>query len=228
MADRSVLITGGTGGLGAAVVDAFVADGWRVVAPVRGAAPLPGSGVVTVPHVDLNEPDAVATAVAAASDDPAAPLRAVVHTVGGYSGGAKTHETDPADFDRQFALNVRPGFLLTRAALPRLVAAGGGTIVLVSSRAALVPFAGASGYIASKAAVVAFAQAVAVEYRDAGVRCNTVLPSVIDTAANRAAQPTADHARWVPPAQIAEVIRFLADDRSAPTTGAAVPVYGRA
>jgi NAD(P)-dependent dehydrogenase (short-subunit alcohol dehydrogenase family) len=75
---------------------------------------------------------------------------------------------------------------------------------------------------------VAFAQAVAVEYAEHRVRCNVVLPSVIDTAANRAAQPDAEHDRWVPPAQIAEVIRFLASPASAPTSGAAIPVYGRA
>jgi len=98
----------------------------------------------------------------------------------------------------------------------------------VSSRAAVAPFAGASGYVAAKAAVIALAQAVAVEYRDAGVRCNTVLPSIIDTPGNRAAQPKADHSRWVPPDQIARVIRFLAGEESAPTSGANVPVYGRA
>jgi NAD(P)-dependent dehydrogenase (short-subunit alcohol dehydrogenase family) len=100
--------------------------------------------------------------------------------------------------------------------------------VCVSSRAAVAPFAGASGYVASKAAVIALAQAVAVEYRDAGVRCNTVLPSIIDTPGNRAAQPDADHSRWVPPVEIARVIRFLAGDESAPTSGATMPVYGRA
>ena len=98
----------------------------------------------------------------------------------------------------------------------------------IGTRAAVHPFAGASGYIASKAAVIAFAQAVAVEYRDAGVRCNVVLPSVIDTPGNRAAQPDADFTRWVPPERIAATIRFLASDESAATSGAAVPVYGRA
>ena len=98
----------------------------------------------------------------------------------------------------------------------------------VGSRAALVPFSGAAGYIASKAALTAFAQAVAVEYRNDGVRCNAVLPSVIDTPANRAATPNADFGRWVPPAQIAGVIAHLLSDDAAPTSGAAVPVYGRA
>lgn len=227
MAQRSVFVTGAAGGLGGAVVEVFLAAGWRVVAPVRGTGPVPGDGVVTLPGVDLTDEDAVAAAVAA-GDDPAAPLRAVVNLVGGYAAGGKVHETAPADFERQFTLNVRPTFLVTRATLPRLVAAGGGAVVCVASRAALAPFPGAAGYISSKAAVIAFAQAVAVEYRAAGVRCNAVLPSVIDTAANRAAQPDAEHARWVPPAQIAAVIRFLAGDESAPTSGAAIPVYGRA
>jgi NAD(P)-dependent dehydrogenase (short-subunit alcohol dehydrogenase family) len=117
---------------------------------------------------------------------------------------------------------------VTRAALPHLVAAGGGAVVCVSSRAALAPFAGAAGYVTAKAAVLAFANAVAVEYRSAGVRCNTVVPSVIDTATNRSQRPAADPSRWVPPEQIARVIRFLASDESAPTSGATVPVYGRA
>ena len=229
MADRSVLVTGGTGGLGGAVTQAFLDLGWRVVVPVReaGGAPAP-AGTVTVPGVDLTEPEAVRVAVAAAAAEPGAPLRAAVNLVGGYAGGSKVHETPLVDFERQYTLNVRPTFLVTQAVLPHLVAAGGGSIVCVASRAAVNPFAGAAGYISSKAAVLAFAQAVAVEYRDTGVRCNTVLPSVIDTPANRAAQPTADHSRWVAPAEIAAVIGFLAGDGSAPVSGAAVPVYGRA
>jgi NAD(P)-dependent dehydrogenase (short-subunit alcohol dehydrogenase family) len=112
--------------------------------------------------------------------------------------------------------------------LPHLIAAGGGSIVCVSTRAAVQPFSGAAGYITSKAGVLAFVKAVAVEYRDDGVRCNAILPSVIDTPANRAAQPDADQSRWVAPAEIAEVIRFLCSEQSAPLSGAEVPVYGRA
>jgi NAD(P)-dependent dehydrogenase (short-subunit alcohol dehydrogenase family) len=101
-------------------------------------------------------------------------------------------------------------------------------LVFVSSRAAVAPFAGAAGYVASKASLNALSQAIAVEYRKEGVRCNVVLPSVIDTPKNRAAQPDADYSRWVPPAEIAAVIRFLAGPESTPTSGAAIPVYGRA
>jgi NAD(P)-dependent dehydrogenase (short-subunit alcohol dehydrogenase family) len=227
MADRSVLITGGTGGLGSAVTAAFVSDGWRVVLPViDGTTHVDGAQVV--PDVDLADPDEVARAIAVATGAAGAPLRAVVNLVGGYDGGARVHETPLADFERQFALNLRPTFLVTQAALPHLIEAGGGSIVCVSSRAAVAPFSGAAGYIASKAAVIAFAQAVAAEYRDDGVRCNVVLPSVIDTPGNRASQPDADHGRWVAPAQIAATIRFLAGDGSAATSGASVPVYGSA
>ena len=90
------------------------------------------------------------------------------------------------------------------------------------------PFGGAAGYASSKAAVLAFAQAVAVEYRDEGVRCNAVLPSVIDTPANRARSPTPTTRAGSQPAEIARVIRFLCSEESAPVSGAAVPVYGRA
>ena len=103
-----------------------------------------------------------------------------------------------------------------------------GAIVCVSSRAALDPFAGAAGYVVGKAAVLAFVDALAVEYRDDGIRANAILPSVIDTAANRAAMPDADHSRWVAPEQIARVVRFLCEDGSGIVSGAHVPVYGRA
>lgn len=234
MAERSVLITGGTGGLGHAVTAAFAETGWRVVLPVRGDSARSGSGgeiggaVEVLTGVDLTDEAAVTEVTNAAAGQAGAPLVAVVNLVGGFAAGPKVHELALADFERQFTVNLRPTFLVTRAALPHLVAAGGGSIVCVSSRAAEQPFPGAAGYISSKAAVTAFARAVAVEYRDAGVRCNVVTPSVIDTPANRAAMPDADHGRWVPPAQIAATIRFLASDESAATSGATVPVHGRA
>ncbi|MFI7081234.1 SDR family NAD(P)-dependent oxidoreductase [Micromonospora sp. NPDC049903] len=231
MTRRSVLVTGGMGGLGRAVTAVFVEAGWRVVAPQR-AQPSPetqpdGDAPVR-PVADLTDPQDVARAVEVAAGDPEAPLRALVNLVGGYASGGLVHETPVEEFERMLTLNLRPTHLVTRAALPHLVAAGGGAVVCVAARAALAPFPGVSGYVTAKAAVLGFASAVAVEYRALGVRCNTVLPSVIDTPTNRRAMPDADHARWVDPAEIASVIRFLASDESAPTSGAAVPVYGRA
>jgi NAD(P)-dependent dehydrogenase (short-subunit alcohol dehydrogenase family) len=100
-------------------------------------------------------------------------------------------------------------------------------VVCVSARAAVHPFRGAAAYATAKAAVLAFARAVAVEYADANVRCNAVLPGTIDTPANRRAQPDADWSLWTPPEQVARTVRFLASAESAPVTGAAVPVHGR-
>jgi NAD(P)-dependent dehydrogenase (short-subunit alcohol dehydrogenase family) len=223
---RTALVTGGTGGLGGAVTAAFVAAGWRAVVPVRKDPPDGGDAVYLT--ADLTDPAAVESVVSAAVSDPAAPLRAVVNLVGGYASSGLVHETPIEDFERMLSLNLRPTYLVTQAALPHLIEAGGGAVVCVSSRAAVSPFPGAAGYVTAKAAVLAFANAVAVEYKAKGVRCNTVLPSVIDTPANRAAQPDADTSRWVQPEDIATVIRFLAGEESAPTSGAAIPVYGRA
>jgi NAD(P)-dependent dehydrogenase (short-subunit alcohol dehydrogenase family) len=229
--DRTVLVTGGTGALGRAVVDAFLGAGWRVectwLLPEERERVAAREGLELV-EADLFDEAAVAKVVERAAAVEDAPLRAVVNLVGGYFQGPLVQDLSLADFERQFRLNVHPTFLVTRAALPPLVDAGGGSIVCMSARAAERPFAGASGYVASKAAVLAFAQAVAVEYRDRGVRCNAVLPSVIDTPANRAAEPDADHSRWVAPAAIARVILFLCSQESQAVSGAAVPVYGRA
>lgn len=225
---RTALITGGAGGLGVATVSAFLAGGWRVVAPVRpGSAGRLPSGATAV-EGDLEVAADVEAAVSVATGPGDAPLRAVVNLAGGYGGGALVADTPLEDFEALLTRNLRPTYLVTAAALPHLVTAGGGSIVCVSSRAAVSPFAGAAGYVTAKAAVLAFAGAVAVEYRKQGVRCNTVLPSVIDTPANRRAQPDADHSRWVSPEEIARVILFLASDDSGPTSGAQIPVYGRA
>jgi len=228
---RSVLITGGTGGLGIGVVARFLQDGWRVVVPwvhEHELARVDEHERLELVQADLFEPDSVAAAVALAAGDGAAPLGAMVNLVGGFASGPRVHETPIEDFEAQFRLNLRPAYLVTQAVLPHLIEAGAGAIVLVSTRAALQPFAGAAGYISSKAAVIALVKALAVEYRDEGVRANAILPSVIDTPGNRASMPDADFGKWVTPAEIAGVIAFLASEQSAPTSGAAVPVYGRA
>jgi NAD(P)-dependent dehydrogenase (short-subunit alcohol dehydrogenase family) len=220
---RTALITGGTGGLGRAVVAAFVGNGWRVVVPDVAPAELEGAEVVAA---DLTDAGQVAGVVERAAAQEDAPLGAVVNLVGGFAADQPVAATPLDVFEAQFALNLRPTYLVTQAALPALVAAGGGSIVCMSSRSALHPFAGAAGYCASKAAVIAFAQVVAREHAADRVRCNAVLPAMIDTPANRATMPPEQHAKLTPPEEIAAVIRFLCSDESAPTTGAAIPVYG--
>jgi NAD(P)-dependent dehydrogenase (short-subunit alcohol dehydrogenase family) len=224
---RTVVVTGGTGGLGAAVTRALLAADWDVVVPWFAEAELERVDAherLTLVQADLTEPRSAADAVAAAGDD----LRAVVNLVGGFAMGGRVHETPIDDFERQLRLNLRPTYLMCAAALPVLLAAGGGAIVCVSSRAAVSPFSGAAGYITAKAAVLAFVDALAAEYRDDDVRINAILPSTIDTPANRSSMPDADFGTWVAPEQIARVVCFLCGDDAGVISGGHIPVYGRA
>jgi NAD(P)-dependent dehydrogenase (short-subunit alcohol dehydrogenase family) len=224
--NATVVISGGTGGLGTVVTQTMLEAGWSVVVPYKDQREL--AHVKPHERLELVEADLfdqqAATAVIAKAGGK---LGALVNLVGGFSAADRVHETPIEDFERQFKLNLRPTYLMCQAALPRLLD-GGGSIVCVSTRAALRPFSGAAGYIASKAAVLAFVDALAAEYTDDGVRANAILPSVIDTPANRSSQPDADHSRWVTPLEIARVIRFLCSEDSTPTSGAHIPVYGRA
>ncbi len=214
-----ILVAGGTGALGSAVVAELLATDFAVtVVDRRGDAP--GAQVV---HADLLDPAGAAEAVAAVEE-----LTGVVNLVGGFAMGPKVAATKLGDFQRMLELNLVPAFNLAHAAVARLEQAGGGAFLCVSAKAALDPFPGAAGYITAKAAVLAFVRTLDVEYRGAGVRANAILPSIIDTPANRESMPDADTSKWVAPEQIARVVRFLVSGDSAVTSGAAVPVYGRA
>jgi NAD(P)-dependent dehydrogenase (short-subunit alcohol dehydrogenase family) len=217
--------------LGTAVTARLLDEGWRVVVPwivERELDRVERHDGLTLVQADVFDPDGVHMAVAAAAAETDAPLTGLVNRVGGFDAPGRVHEVPLDRFEEQFRLNLRGTYLVTQAALPHMLEAGGGSIVCVGTRAALEPFAGAAGYAASKAAVLAFARAVAVEYRDDGVRCNAILPSVIDTPANRASMPNADHDRWVRPTEIAGAIAYLLSDAASPISAALVPVFGRA
>ena len=197
---RNAFITGGGGGLGVAVVERFLTAGWNVAAPSRAEA-------------DLTDPEAVRRAVAAA-----APLHAVVNLAGGFTAGQRVADTPVEDFEASFALNLRPTYLVCHAAIPHL--ASDGAIVCTSSMTARDPFPGSAGYAASKAAVTALARTIAKE----GVRCNVVLPSLIDTPANRESMPESAWGKMVPPERIAELIFWLCSPESAALNGVEVQV----
>ena len=214
--DGSALITGGTGGLGAAVTRAFLDAGWRVVVPIfdeRERERVSAHARLVLEPADLGDPESANAVAQLAAGDGDAVLRAVVNLVGGFAAGQPVAETPIEEFERMFTLNLRTTYLVTQAALARL--SPDGAVVCVSSAAARNPFAGAAGYAASKAAVAAFARTLAAE----GVRCNVIVPTVIDTPANRASMP---NARMVPAEQIAAVILFLCSPAAAAVNGAEI------
>jgi NAD(P)-dependent dehydrogenase (short-subunit alcohol dehydrogenase family) len=219
MPGHTALVTGGAGGLGRAVVDALLGDGWRVVVPIEAGSDLAQRPGLSTVVADLTDPDDVARAVRTAGD-----LRTVVNLVGGFAADQPVAQTPIDEFERLFRLNLRPTYLVTQAVLPHLMGAGGGSIVCTGAASALTPFAGGAGYTASKAAVIALAKAVAAEGRPHGVRCNVILPTMIDTKANRDAMPESEWHKLVPPARIASVVAFLCSDRSSAINGAEIPV----
>lgn len=224
---RSALVTGGTGGLGTAVTSAFLDAGWRVVVPwvvEQELVRMPKHPRLKLVRADLFDEKSALECASAAGSNVDAPLRAVVNLVGGFAAGGRLHETPIDEFENQLLLNLRSTYLTCHATLPYLMKAGGGSIVCMSSRAAKRPFSGAAGYVTAKAAVLALVDALNVEYADAGVRANAVLPGVIDTPANRAAMPDSDRKDWVAPADIASTILFLAGNESSPISGAHIPV----
>lgn len=217
-----VVVTGGTGALGAAVVELLLARGQTVHLPIMEEA-LPAylpwrARVHAVPGVSLEREDDVAKFYGALPS-----LWASIHLVGGFAMAPVT-ETSLADFEKQWRLNTTTCFLACREAVRAMK--HGGRIVNVAARPALTPTAGMIAYATAKAGVAALTQALAAEVLAQGILVNAVVPSIIDSPANRAAMPNADHASWPRPAQLAETIAFLASEQNALTTGTLVPVYG--
>jgi len=210
MQGRHVVVTGGKGALGGAVV------AWL---EARGA-------VVHVPDlatVDLSN-EAQATAYYAQLP----PLWASIQLAGGFAM-APLVDTSLAAFESQWRTNAVTCFLACREAVRSIRGAGGGgRLVNVAARPVVAPAPGMTAYVASKASVAAMTQALAAELVGDRILVNAVLPSIIDTPANRAGMPGADHASWPKPAELAEAIGFLASPDNALTSGALVPVYGRA
>jgi NAD(P)-dependent dehydrogenase (short-subunit alcohol dehydrogenase family) len=229
----TVLVAGGTGGLGRAVSLAFLAHGARVAvtwrredeflalqnAAAEHASRLAGfQADVTDPRQTQDLADQIVSRWKR--------LDAMVNTVGGYAGGVPLWELEPQVLERMLDLNLRSTYALARAVVPAMKARKSGVIVNVASKAAWDHAAGASAYAASKAAAVALMDSLAADLAGSGVRVNSILPSIIDTEANRAAMPKADFSKWPKPEEIADVVLFLASDAARVIHGAAVPVFG--
>jgi NAD(P)-dependent dehydrogenase (short-subunit alcohol dehydrogenase family) len=224
MAKRTAIVLGATGGLGRAVTERFRDDGASVLA-FDARIPAPEHRQDGVSYVVVDALDETSVAAAFAEVPHAA---AVVNLIGGYAPPQELAMLDIGVLRQQFELNLVTAAIVTKYAMPMLAAHGGGAIVHVSSRVALQKWEAAFSYSVSKLGVVRLVEAAAVEGREDGVRVNCILPSIIDTPANRAALPNAMHHAWPKPSELAAVLAFLVSDDAVLISGAAIPVYGRA
>jgi NAD(P)-dependent dehydrogenase (short-subunit alcohol dehydrogenase family) len=230
---KVVVVAGGTGGLGRAVSLAFLREGATTVVTYRkqeeflSLRDASGSDQSRLEGyaVDVTDESAVAPLVDRVLSEHSV-IDAVVNAAGGYAGGIRMWDTSAATLDQMLALNLRSGYTLARAVLPAMLQAHQGSIVNVAAKAALDHGAGAAAYAASKAAAVALMDSLAADCKGTGVRVNSILPSIIDTAANRKAMPDADFATWPKAEDIAQVILFLSSECARTIHGAAIPVYG--
>lgn len=228
---KTVLVAGGTGGLGRAVSLAFLEEGARVAVTYRKrddlmvlkAAAGAAHGRLEGHEADVTDEAAVKALVEAVRSRHGR-VDVLVNTVGGFAGGKRLWEEDAGVLDRLIGLNLRAGWVLARAAVPVMLAQGRGAIVNVAAKAALTAPAGMAAYAASKAAALTMFASLAAELKGTGVRANSVLPSIIDTEANRNAMPAADFSKWAKPAEIARVVLYLCGDDAKLVHGAAIAV----
>jgi NAD(P)-dependent dehydrogenase (short-subunit alcohol dehydrogenase family) len=228
---KIAVVAGGTGALGRAVTLALLREGAAVTVTWQHEnelTTLKSEAGSTLEKLDSRRVDITdAGAVDRLIDEivaAKAQLDILINTAGGFEGGANMWDSDPAALDRMLTLNLRPGFLLARAAVKTMLRQGTGAIVNVVAKAALDHPAGLAAYSASKAAALAMMGSLAEDLKGTGIRANSILPSIIDTAGNRRAMPKADFAKWPKPEDIAKVILFLASDEAKVVHGASIPV----
>jgi len=226
-----VLVTGGTGALGSAVARAFLEAGAQVAVTYRSQQEYDDLQAAASAHrprlrgqqVDVTDEAAMLRLVGALEAE-SPRLLGLVNAVGGFAGGTKLWEMESAVLERMLALNLRSAFVSARSVLPVLLRQGSGCIVNVAARSALEAPGGAGAYVASKAAAIALMHSLAMDLQGTGVRVNSVLPNIIDTAANRRDMPRANFAAWTKPEEIARVILVLCTADAQAINGAAIPV----
>jgi NAD(P)-dependent dehydrogenase (short-subunit alcohol dehydrogenase family) len=225
MEGKIIVVTGASGALGKVVVASALAKGARVAAIDHAASAVaPTPERIELGGVDLTDPLQAAKAIDAAASH-FGKLDALINIAGGFAFET-TADGDPKTWQRMYALNLLTALNASRSAIPRLAASGAGRIINIGAMGALQAGAGMGAYAASKAGVHRLTEALAAEWKGK-ITVNAVLPSTVDTAANRASMPNADFTKWVRPEELAEVILFLASDGASAVTGALLPVNGR-
>lgn len=218
---KVVVMAGGGGALGQSVVPAFSRAGARVILVERQ----PPSGLMQVQlavKADVTDENDVRRAVAGVIEREGR-IDGLVNLVGGFAMG-RVVETDASVWQRMLALNLTAAFFVSKAVLPHMLERQAGRIVHVAARAAVEPFPGAAAYITAKAGLVALIRTLALELAGSGVTINGVLPSTIDTPANRTSMPDANPSKWAKPESIAQLLIFLASEEAGQLNGALIPV----
>lgn len=225
MDGKVIVVTGALGALGRVVTDAALARGARVASVDHAPTQVPAtSNQLELGGVDLTDAAAARKAIDAAASH-FGKIHALINVAGGFSYETVA-EGDPKTWQRMYSLNVTTALNASRAVIPHLVASGVGRIINIGALGALQAGAGMGPYAASKAGVHRLTEALAAEYKGR-ITVNAVLPSTIDTSANRTSMPKADFSKWVTPKELADVILFLASDAASGVTGALLPVSGR-
>ncbi|GBD37969.1 Dihydroanticapsin 7-dehydrogenase [bacterium HR37] len=232
--EKVAIVTGGTGALGRVIVSEFLKEGAKVICTyivdeeLRDVLPLLSQfrDQIVFTKTNVIKQKQVERTVQKTLRR-FGRIDILVNTVGGFAY-APVVETDEKTWDHMMNINLKSTFLCSKAVLPHMIKQNYGKIINISSRPALKGAAGVGAYGASKAGVLNLTEAIAEEVREYDINVNAILPSVIDTPANRKAMPEADFSKWVKPEEIARVVVFLASDESKPISGAGIPVFGKA
>jgi NAD(P)-dependent dehydrogenase (short-subunit alcohol dehydrogenase family) len=228
--NKIVLVTGGTGALGRAITAAFIASDAKVVSSYvidREIEQLKkeSKAVVELIKTDVTKEEEVEKLVLSVISKYGR-IDVLVNVVGGYLGGKSVSELDEKEWDLMMTMNLKSAFLISKHVIPQMVSSKYGKITHVSSRTGLKSSGYDSAYAASKSGLIRLVESLSEEVKDSNINVNCIMPSTIDTEANRRAMPTADHSKWVKPQDLANVVLFLCSDEANVITGAAIPTYG--
>jgi NAD(P)-dependent dehydrogenase (short-subunit alcohol dehydrogenase family) len=228
--NKIVLVTGGTGALGRAITAAFIASDAKVVSSYvidREIEQLKkeSKAVVELIKTDVTKEEEVEKLVLSVISKYGR-IDVLVNVVGGYLGGKSVSELDEKEWDLMMTVNLKSAFLISKHVIPQMVSSKYGKIMHVSSRTGLKSSGYDSAYAASKSGLIRLVESLSEEVKDSNINVNCIMPSTIDTEANRRAMPTADHSKWVKPQDLANVVLFLCSDEANVITGAAIPTYG--
>jgi NAD(P)-dependent dehydrogenase (short-subunit alcohol dehydrogenase family) len=224
MSEKVVLITGANGALGSAITNLFLAQGHRVIGASLNisAKDFPQANFQPL-SLDFTDVDKVRAAIQSLVEKYHR-LDALVHVMGAFAGGQSIAHTTDQTWNQMQNLNLNSAFYVLRETVPHLRKSGQGRIVVIGSLAAREPHANLGAYVVFKSALSTLVRTIAAENSDAGLTANVILPDTMDTPANRRDMPQADFSKWLPVAQVAELVLWLTDNSAAHITGTEIPI----